>query len=491
MRMRSTVFFGPSVHPVAALAGGLLAILLLPSTLPAQQVPAAVATLYEEVRIAIEMEDIESIRSRCTSLARVRTSLGQGVLPALSRIFNDQENLAAELRFDDAAVVGDKAFAMVTWAISGRTSDTGDPWSATMERTDMLLRQDGTWRFLASDEIDRDALSKVTNGIFEDTRNGLAVEAPANWRVIPVGGAKSFVTAISPDLNVWLIWVVADLPGTFGAEQLARAQQDALEKLGPNLGLQFRDTVMEPTTLAGRPAFSVKRTTIAEDGIEVRQAFAYCVIGSTLYMSGYSAVPPGAYETLKQEVERSLAATRITGPEIGELPPEAGRVEGRKYVNDTYGCEIMAPEGWEVKIGEGEWKIQVSMQPPRGESFITLGMIDLPDPTLTAEQAILADDSVTSQAFENYEVIRQGETTAGNLPAHESVTRFDFGETARQRWRIYLVDADRLFFMFADVTPPEDWGRLEQLVDETFQSLRIFEAQPPADAPEPGAQVDG
>ena len=73
--------------------------------------------------------------------------------------------------------------------------------------------------------------------------------------------------------------------------------------------------------------------------------------------------------------------------------------------------------------------------------------------------------------------MRQGETRIGTLPAYESVTRFDFGDQQRQRWRVYLVDGDRLFFMFADVTPASAWDRLEGLIGETFQSFRIFEAQ--------------
>ncbi len=465
------------------LTTGALAVLAVTGPLPAQPAPAEITALYDEVRIATEMEDMDTITTHLSSLVQVQAAVGQGVVPSLNTIFAQQENLAVEVRLDDIAVTGDRAFALVTWALSGRTTATQDPWNTTIQRADILIRRDRVWQFLASDEVDSGALSQVADGIYEDPKTGLRIEAPTRWRVVPLAGFKSFVMAISPDATTWVMWLASDLPGTFTAEQLARAQHDALEKLGPTIGIELRDTALEPTTFAGRPAFTVRRTIVATDGIEGRQALTQCIIGSTVYISGYEAVPPAAYDIHKQEIERSLAATQVTAPEVTELPPEAGRIEGRKYTNDTYGCEITAPEEWDIKIGQGDWKTQVSMQPPQGESFITFGMIDLPDPTLTAEQALLGDDNITSRAFENYEVVRQGETKVGTLLAYESVTRFDFGGQTRQRWRIYLVDADRLFFMFADVTPVDAWDRLEKLIEQTFQSFRVFEAQPETETP--------
>lgn len=474
-----------SARPASALviSGSVLAALAMAGPLPAQQVPADIAALYDEVRIAIEMEDMEAIRTHLGSLVRVQAAVGQGVVPSLNTVFAERENLAVEVGFDDAVVVGDRAFTLVTWALSGRTTATQDPWNTAMQRADILIRRDRAWKFLASEEVDSGALNQVTDGIYDDPKTGLKVEAPAKWRVIPLAGFKSFAIAVSPDATAWVMWLVTDLPGTFTAEQLARAQQDALEKLGPTIGIELRDSAMAPSTFAGRPAFTVERTIVADDGLEARQRLTHCVVGPTLYISGCEAVPPAAYETHKQEIERSLAATQVIAPEVATLPAEAGSVQGRKYINDTYGCEITAPEGWGTRIGQGQWQIQVSMQPPQGDSFITLGMVNLPDPTVTAEQAVLADDNITSRAFENYEVVRQGETRVGTLPAYESVTRFDFGDQQRQRWRVYLVDGDRLFFMFADVTPASAWDRLEGLIGEAFQSFRVFEARAEAETP--------
>lgn len=474
-----------SARPIYALVltGAVLAAVAMAEPLPAQQVPADIAALYDEVRIATEMEDMEAIKTHLSSLARLQAAAGQGVLLSLNKLFEEQENLAVEVRFDDIAVVRDRAFALVTWALSGKTTQTQDPWNTTIQRADILVRRDRAWQFLASDEVDSGALAQVTNSIYEDPKTGLKVEAPARWRVVPLAGFKSFVMAVSPEADAWITWMASDLPGTFTAEQLCRAEQDIIEELGPTVGLEVRDTAMEPSQFAGRPAFTVRRTIVAADGIEARQQITTCIVGSTVYAGACAAAPPAAYETHKLEIARSLAATQITAPDVTELPVEAGRIEGRKYTNDTHGCEITAPEEWDIKIGQGNWRMQISMQPPQGDSFITVGMIDLPDPTVTAEQAVLSDDNITSRAFENYEVIRQGETKVGTLPAYESVTRFDFGDQTRQRWRIYLVDEERLFFMFADVVPVDAWDRLQDLLNETFQSFRLFEAQPETETP--------
>ena len=56
--------------------------------------------------------------------------------------------------------------------------------------------------------------------------------------------------------------------------------------------------------------------------------------------------------------------------------------------------------------------------------------------------------------------------------------RFQVWIKARQRHRLYLVDNDRLFFMFADAAPADKWDRLSPLFTEAFQSFKIIEAQP-------------
>jgi hypothetical protein len=481
----SPSFPGPATaeRATAPSLGLALAVLLTASAVSAQDVPAAIPALYDEVRIAIETEDTESIRAHLTPLAQVRAAVGQGLVPDVGRICQEQENLAVEVRLDEANVVADKAFVLVTWAMSGRTTATQDPWNTTVQRADVLVRRGGVWQFVSSDEVDATAFSRVANGTYEDRKVGLQLEAPPKWRVVPLAGFKSFVMAVAPDASAWLMWLASDLPGTFTAEQLSRAQQDTLEKLAPTFGLEIRDTTMTATSFAGRPAFAVHRTIVAQDGTETRQLLTHCVIGSTAYISGYGAMPPSAYQTHKQEIDRALASTQVSAPEVAELPPEAGRIEDRKYVNDTYGCEMTAPEEWGIRIGQGEWDLQVSMQPPGGDSFITLATVALTDPTATAEQQVLGDDILTSRAFENFEVIRQGETQVGTLPAYESVTRFDFGGQVRRRWRVYLVDQDRLFLMFADVVPADAWDSLEKLIRETFQSFRLLETQPRTEAP--------
>jgi hypothetical protein len=148
-------------------------------------------------------------------------------------------------------------------------------------------------------------------------------------------------------------------------------------------------------------------------------------------------------------------------------------------VNETVGCEITAPPGWTTKIGQSDFELQVTMYEPQGDSSLSLGMVRLPDPTVTAEMAILGDDGVSEQAFDGYELIKRGDTALGDLPAYESVTAFTLGGQRRQRHRVYLVDGDRLFFLFADAAPAEKWGNLTQLFTDAFQSFKLTEPKPP------------
>jgi len=456
----------------------IVVCLLLPAighAAPAQ--PPAIAGLYEELRIAIETEDVDALMAQFAPLMRLEASLRGGWVNELSTMFHQRDSVAAELRFDEVQVVGQKAFVLVTWAFSGKSAGTGEAWSETVQRADLLTQKGAGWQVFASDRVDQEALkAKVTDGQFVDPDSGLEVTAPPNWRVLPMAGARACVAAFSPDLNASLTWLVSDLPGTFTTEQLARAQQDAMEKLAPTLGIEFRDVESGTDTLAGRPAYRVSRTIVAQDGSEVYSDLTFCVVGSTVYLCARTAMPPASYATYQDALNRAVAAAKIVEVEAPELPPEAGRLEGRRYINDVQGCEITAPQGWTAKIGQGQFELQVTMYEPGGESSLMLGMIPLPAPEVTAEKAITGEDNLTSQVFEDFKLVKRGETKVGDLPAYESISTFTFAGQKRQRHRVYLVDNDRLFFMFADAVPADKWTRLAPIFSETFQSFKLIEA---------------
>ena len=441
--------------------------------------PPAITGVYEELRIAIETEDTNAILGQYAPLMQLEASMQGGWLAELGAMFNQREDIAVELRFDENQVVGPKAALLVTWAFSGKTTDSGEPWSETQQRLEFLVQKGTRWQMLGSERVDPEATNtKITEGRFIDPDCGLEAPVPQGWRAFVTSGAKASLTAFAPDLTALVAWIVTDLPGTFTAEQLARAQEDAAVKLAPTIGIEFRDSSMAPDVLGERPAFRVRRTIVGKDGLDIYSDVTFCVVGSTLYLCSRIAIPPSAYAAHEQTIDRAVAATRIVETEAANLPPEAGRVDGSKYVNDVYGCEITGPEGWTVKAGEGQFKLQVTMYEPGGDSSLSLGMILLPAPEVTAEMAVVGDDNVSSQAFENYKLVKQGETKVGDLPAYESISTFDFGGQTRERHRIYLVDNGRLFFMFADAAPADKWTRLSPLFGEAFGSFRLIEAQP-------------
>jgi hypothetical protein len=463
------------------LAGGLAAsVLLLGVPRASYAQPPAIAGLYEELRMAIETEDSDALVAQFAPLMQLEASVQGGWLTTLMTMFNQRENIAVEMRFDEFQVVGPKAFVLVTWAFSGKTTDTGDAWSQTTQHADTLIQKGARWQLLGSDEVDPEATrTRLNAGQFADAASGLELSAPQDWRVYVTTGQKAVVTALSPDLAAELTWMVVDLPGTFTAEQLVRGQEDAITKLAPTIGLQFRDASSGPDTLSGRPAYRVRRVVVPQDSAEIYSDMTYCIVGSTLYLCVRAVMPPSAYPTYEQTMDRAVASTKIVEVQAAELPPEAGRIEDGKYINDVYGCEITGPPGWDTKIGQGRFALQVTMSEPGGESSLTLGMIEVPTPDLTAQAAVVGDDNLTSQAFDGFKLTKQGETKIGDLAAYESVSTFDFGGQARQRRRVYLVDGNRLFFMFADAVPADKWAKLSPLFDGTFKSFRLIEAKPP------------
>jgi hypothetical protein len=462
---------------------GLVAVAALAapaSVASAQRIPDGIALLYQDVRVAIEMEDMESIVPRFSSLLRVQMSLGKGWGQSLALMFQQRDRLTAELHFEEVDVVGDAAFVLATWTFAGLTMETGEKWSATEQHADIVTLSDGTWQFIGSDLVDREALATAVNGSdYHDPRTGLSASAPAEWRLIPaVLGTKAAVSAWSPDLTAWASWIAADLPGTYTAEDLARSELDGMERLGERLGMSSRDVASGEATLAGRPAFRTSRTLVTDDGTEVFTSRTYCVVGPTLYLFAESAIPPAAYATHREAFERALASTRITEPTVTELPPEAGRVEDGTYINDVYGYRIQAPEGWEIRIGESDWKFQVSINEPGGESYIVVGLVDIPLTGATAEAAIQQADDATAQLMDGFQLIEHGETTVADLPAYQSITRLDLAGTTRQRQRVYLIDGAKLYLIIADAVPADKWDGLQKAFGEAIGSVELFEAQP-------------
>jgi hypothetical protein len=242
------------------------------------------------------------------------------------------------------------------------------------------------------------------------------------------------------------------------------------------MGLSFKDVTAGQWTLAGRPSYRTQRVYLVQGAPEYFAEANGVMVGTTLYMVGVHSFPASAFAEHQGQTEQAQAAMKIGEPQTTVLPPEAGRAEGRRYVNETYGCEITAPEDWETKVEQGQFKLQVSMREPNGASNITLGMVELPDATITAQQAIEGDERLSATAFEQYKLVRQGETKVGDLPAYESVSQFTIGGQPRVRWRVYFVDGNRLFFLFADAAPADKWEKLEKVFGETIQSFKLVEA---------------
>jgi hypothetical protein len=462
-------------HRLLPVAGLCVVSVVVGSSCLAQ--PAGVVGLYDELRMAIETEDANAVAAQMAPVALLEASQPGGWLNDLGVLFTQRDGLAVELRLDSAEVMEQRALCLVTWAFTGKTADTGEAWNATEQRLDFLVQTGGAWKVLGSDALDPEA-TKVTDGQYLDSENGLEAAAPARWRLFALKGMRAACVAVSLDLTCSLTWLVLDLPGTFTSDQLATTSLETVQKLAPALGLEISDITSETAELSGRPAQRIGRTVMGGDGLQIRSDVTFCVAGETLFLCARSACPPTAMAACAAAMDAAAASTRIVEVQPGALPAEAGRLEGRKYINDTHGCEITGPAGWALKIGRAQFKLQVTMYEPGGESNITLGMVDLPRPDVTAEQAILSEDGVASQAFDDFVLVRRGEMAVGDLPAYESVTRFTFGGQPRQRHRVYLVDNNRLFFMFADAVPAEAWPRLSPLFSESFQSFRFIEAQP-------------
>jgi len=274
------------------------------------------------------------------------------------------------------------------------------------------------------------------------------------------------------------VWAVVDLPVRMTGEQMAAATKDIITNLGPKLGVTGKDFIEGASTLAGRESYELTLTLAANRGDELKIVRNFLVVDSTLYAGAVTSAPPAAAEKHRAAIDQAMASTRIVAPGVTELPPEAGRLEGGVYINDVQGCKVTPPEGWETKISEGQWKVQMAMIHPGGESSIMLGMIDLPIEDMTAQQAVEGDENISAQALNEYERIRSGDVTIGDLTRYESISKFTLGEQTRQRRRVYLVDEGRLFFFIADALPATEWDKLEPIFTETVDSFEIFE--PPA-----------
>ncbi len=456
---------------------GFLVLAALVAPVQAAPVPAGITALYDDLRIALEMQDIGAITKRLSPMAILEWNLGSQWVQKVAAIVQEREGLKVELKLDDVKLSGDKALVLSTWAITGRTKATGEPWNTTLKEADLLDRRDGNWEITALDPLDPAGATKITDGVYQDPKAGLEATAPPQWSLLPLTGGRASVVAVSPDLAATVTWLVTDLPGTFTTEQIARANEDAVSKLLPSVGITSKDATFGAATLAGRPSFQAQRLYMAANSPAYLVQSNMCVVGSTLYAAGARVFPAQALAANRAGIEAAIASTKITEAPVAALPASAGQVEGAKYVNSTYGCEITAPEGWETKVEQGQFKLQVSMREPGGASAMSLGMVELPEGSITAEQAIQGDEAVSEKAFEQYQLVRQGATKLGPLSAYESVSQFNMGGEARKRWRVYLIDGNRLFFMFGDAAPADKWGALEPLFRKTFQSFGLTEAK--------------
>jgi len=458
------------------LLGIVLCSITVGSAAVAQELPAEITALYQDLGAGIETGDLQALEGHLTGMAALEALApnGTGFLPDAAALQKSATVTAAEVQPQLLRQTDDWALLRVAYRLEGRKADGGDPWQETRQYLDLLRRTDAGWQLFASRREDPVHADYLEGGAYEDPDLGVSAQVPADWTsAVVIGQGGSDLVAVPPTLGAYVELTSSALPVALTAKEIATSASDAVQQLAPELQLQV--LAEGPTTLGGLEAYR-RSEQLQAGGAPLRTDSVMAVKGLTLYAFAALAGDSAVLEALGPALDGIEQSIAITGRETVAVPEGLGRVQGQTYNNDNLGCRITAPDGWTISVNKGQsnLELQVVMAEPDGESTFLFATADLSAaPGVTAEQAVHGDDVVSQQLFQDLRIHREGPLKLAGLDAYESVTEFTLQGRSRGRWRVYATDGNLLYVLMGEAVPSDRWQKLEPTFQGIVDSFRV------------------
>ena len=452
---------------------GLALVLLCAVCCFAQEaeLPQDIRDMYAGFYAAIRTGDAEAASGYLCLYARLQSHFaGMGGHGDVRRIVDTYDIRSLEPVFLSCLVKDERAEVQYDLEIQGPDKKTEEEKAEVWRRLDRLMRVGDGWMILETCQLDPARMERdIKDGFVRDEEAGVQFPIPEGWQPSILAGMAGLVATLSaPDILTSATVVMVDMPVKMSAKEIAEIYQTALVDV---LGLTMDVLSQGDATLAGKPAYEVKRQVTADFvTVDVRSIFRVdeTEAGDVLYGLIFTLELPDAADTFKSEFEQIETGLQIGPRKKQELPAELGRIADGRYVNPKYGITMDIAEGWQAQIARSRFLFQLTLSAPEGKSTLLLAALDIgqwvaPE---TIAQAALAQ---AQKQDPNLNILGEGPRNKGPLEGYETLWDLTLpGGGARRRWSVYFPRDTILFFLIGEAIPPEEY---ENVKDDWAQML--------------------
>ena len=437
------------------------------------EVPEPIATMYNELCIAVASGDNEGARGHVTQLAALQaTFMAQGDKEHILRLAETYKIDSLTPTFTLCIAKGEVALVGYDLKLIGSDKQSKEHVEKTWHCQDQLFRSANTWLIGEHGRVDPDALKlQVKNGIFRNAKRGVEVAVPKDWLVsVPVGGPGAVVGLQSPDLLASATVLAVDLPVKVDAKTIVESENRLLLAAGVNQQIISQGGA----TLAGQPAYRAV-SKIASPEMTVFTDTTYRVDstpqGDVLYALAFGAERDEPSKVMPAEADAITKSLKLTGVQQEELPPELGKLADGKYINNKYTVSMKLAEGWKPRISKSRFLFQLSLAAPEGDSSFLLAAVDVGqyiDPKLVAQQ----DQKAAAQTAPGAKLLGEGARDQEGVPGYQTLQELALAPGKLQtRWSCYFTRDKVIYFIIGDAVPATDYDKVKDAWGQMVNSL--------------------
>ena len=459
----------------------LIVCLLLPLCCFAQDiemepVPQSISDMYSWFYLSIASNDLATATSYMSLLAQVQSQMqGLGGEGDVMRLGETMQITDLEPVFVWWKVEGDRALVEYDLHITGFDKQSGEAIDETWARLDTLTRKGTSWQIreyvrLELEQQDQDIIEKTVRS----EQSGITFTVPEKWLANVIKHNQGYAYSLhAPDLATSVSVLAQELPMRLTAQEAVEMDTKALS--APEIKQEPISST--EATVAGVPGWQGESTlTIGDATIFMRRLFRideyepgkyvlFCML-----LTADDAQQAAGWQQDWDSILNSLEIDKFTPPAI---PPELGRIEGNRYINDVNQVQMDIPEGWTSSIGKLQGIFSLTLTSPDSNTTVILVCLNVGqyvDPKLIAQSSAASTEII----LEDVQTISEGEIQCADQSGYEMVFQGQMAGKHHQRRDIFFMRDILLFAVVVDTNEPEtNYEAVKPAVDAAIASLSL------------------
>ncbi|MDX9754286.1 MAG: hypothetical protein RBU29_10020 [bacterium] len=346
---------------------------------------------------------------------------------------------------------------------------------------DLLVEENGALLYYMSVVIEPKGMAKIHGNQYKNETIGISFTIPTDWVMLPAShpSIMEVIFFVTPQGKSGGMYGYLELPYEATPQQAVEGDENMLKRIA---GDSYKEILAREVEFKGNPGYeSISEFAINKNPKQKRQRL-YFAAGGLLHIFTMDVVPVSEWDPFSKQFQSildSFTLTPVKGNEASQRARQehaSGSIVGDVYMNNEVGCQVAAPQGWDIEstnLGGGSI-FSVNIKPAeKTDSLVRL--IAWPS-NATLKIETLIDEQVKSYKMVGKDVVTSPSQPIqiGSLSGYSAVTEFTIEGFRRfKRNTVMFIAKDKLFAFLCDAIPPSEYEKLEPKFNEIIQSFSL------------------